>query len=155
LNEEGVPPWGKSQGWQVSYIKKILTNGAVTGLYQPHKKTTDALGKRVRVPEGEPIYDYYPQVIDTPTFKRAERLRTSRRIKTGRTSPSFNNLFSGLTICGNCGGSMSFQNKGPNWKYLQCSNAKRSVGNCTASPFKYTQDREALILITKNLDQFF
>lgn len=42
LNAEGIAPWGrgdsKGDGWHPSYIQKILSNPAVLGEYQPHKR---------------------------------------------------------------------------------------------------------------------
>ena len=38
FNLEKIPSWKKSTGWYGSYIYKIITNRAVLGEFQPHKK---------------------------------------------------------------------------------------------------------------------
>ena len=48
LNDESVPTFGRSNGWQPSYIKKILTDRAVIGEFQPHLSPKD----RARQPVG-------------------------------------------------------------------------------------------------------
>lgn len=139
FNKEGVPTFGRSKGWYSSYIQKILENEAVVGVFQPHKKKT-VDGKRIRVPEGVPIQDYFPQVVGLETFLRAKRMRTERRIPIGKTGVNFSNIFTGLAFCGDCGATMHFENKGQRPKggtYLVCSNARRKVGDCVRHAWKY------------------
>ena len=50
LNEQNIPPFARSRGWQMSYVSKILNNRSVIGEYQPHKMVD---GKRV--PDGPAI----------------------------------------------------------------------------------------------------
>lgn len=99
LNQEGVPPFGRSTGWQPSYVKKILKDRSVLGEYQPHTKKG---GKRR--PRGEPR-QYYPPIIDEQLFYRAQKEQHSRRIgSSGRKGHDLKNLFSGLARCGVCKG---------------------------------------------------
>lgn len=67
LNKEGVPAWGRGDGWHASYVQKILRSRATVGELQPHRK---ANGKRIA--EGEPLPNYYPAVIDESLFSRAQ-----------------------------------------------------------------------------------
>lgn len=76
LNGEGVPPFKAGEkrkkpsvGWQTSSVAKIVQNRAVLGEYQPHSGTHRA---RNRKPAGDPIPDYYPQIMDSDMFWRAQ-----------------------------------------------------------------------------------
>lgn len=61
----------------------MLDNEAVIGKYQPHKIQI-IKGRKKRVPDGEPIYGYFPAVVDNAAFYKAKRLRAERRIPTCR-----------------------------------------------------------------------
>lgn len=147
LNEEGVQTFGRSQGWHPSYIQKILDSEAVIGTFQPHRTTKDdTTGKTKRVPDGEPILNYFPAVVDRSTFLKARETRASRLVPRGKTGRRFSNIFSGLATCGECRAPMHFINKGSGWTYLQCSNARRKAGNCTNPSVRY-DDVEAGVLL--------
>lgn len=66
-------------GWQPSSVAKIIHSRAVMGEYQPHKR--DADGRRV--PDGDPIKDYYTVVIDQDLWLQANAAVTSRRKDAG------------------------------------------------------------------------
>lgn len=151
LNEAGVRPFGRSKGWQMSYVSKILTNRAVIGEYQPHTKT----GGR-RVPVGEPISDYFPAVVDEQLFLRVQAGRAQRRIGgAGRKGKLLSNLFSGLARCAYCGSRMHFINKGPSPKnggtYLMCDNARRKVG-CVSNAWRYDQFEASFLTFVEEID---
>jgi DNA invertase Pin-like site-specific DNA recombinase len=59
LNKQGIPTFGKSKGWQRSYVSKIIRSRAVIGEYQPCKLSPE--GKRE--PVGDPIQNYFPKII--------------------------------------------------------------------------------------------
>ncbi|MAS96100.1 MAG: hypothetical protein CMO55_23100 [Verrucomicrobiales bacterium] len=138
LNEEGIPPWGlgKKRGvhWHTSSVSKILKNKAVLGQFQPHSHRK---GEK-RHPEGEPILDYFPPIIEESLFYEVQELRKQRQIATGTQSLSgtrkgqLSNLFTGLAVCGFCGAPMRFQSKGKNksksGKYLACTSAIAGTG---------------------------
>jgi len=154
FNADGVATFGDSEGWHPSYVQKILENEAVCGVFQP-MRTVVRDGKKTRVPDGEPIADYFPAVVDRATFERARRSRTSRRIPAGRKGENFSNLFSGLAACGDCGAPMHYVNKGAGTKggaYLVCSNARRAVSNCKARGWKYSPVEALLILCLEELN---
>jgi DNA invertase Pin-like site-specific DNA recombinase len=159
FNAEGVPTFGNSKGWHPSYIQKILESESVTGVFQPMRFPTEEDKKKEekwkRVPDGEPIPDYFPAVVDRATFERARRSRTARRIPTGRTGQHFTNLFSSLAVCGECGAPMHYINKGAGTKggaYLVCSNARRAVSNCKTRGWKYGPVEALLILCLEELN---
>src|SRR5262249_30876327 len=75
LNDDGIPTFGRSKGWQSSYVAKILTNRAVLGEYQPHTKPR---GQK-RTPVGEPIKGYFGDpIISEDLFSRAQNARRQR-----------------------------------------------------------------------------
>jgi DNA invertase Pin-like site-specific DNA recombinase len=90
LNKAGIPAIGKTGEWDASYVHKILTTPAVYGEYQPHK------GNKRRTPDGDPIADYYPRVIDPALFHAAQAAIRSRKRRTGRPATTVVNPFSGL-----------------------------------------------------------
>lgn len=92
LNQEGVPPIGRTSEWERSYVRKILDSRAVLGEYQPMK------GSRApnRVPEGDPIPNYYPAIIDEPLWHAAQQAIQARMRRSGRPATSSKNAFSGL-----------------------------------------------------------
>lgn len=154
LNGEGVPTFGRSQGWQDSYIQKISQNEAVIGVYQPHCMK-DVDGKRQRVPIGDPIEDYFPAIIDKETFYKARRMSSSRVIPAGRAGEKFSNLFTGIAYCGQCGATMHFENKGKPPKggtYLVCSAARRKVDGCKRHSWSYPKTQCHIILNLRELD---
>lgn len=108
LNRADVETWGrgksKAAGWHSSYVAKILGNRAVLGEFQPHRMDN---GKRI--PEGDSIPDYFPAVIDLPTFERAN----SRRVATGgQTQNKVSNLFAGIVYEGGTDHRMTLLDKG-------------------------------------------
>lgn len=151
LNTERVATFGRSVGWHESYIKKILRNEAVIGTFQPMRKERKG-SKVVRLPEGEPIPDYFPAIIEREVFLKAKVMRKSKRIEGGKRGRRFSNLFPSLAKCGVCGGSMHFINKGSGEHYLTCSNARRKVGNCTAPSWRYGPTEAFIIATLQEID---
>ncbi|PSC02845.1 site-specific recombinase [Alsobacter soli] len=143
LNEGGVPPFRSDAGWQISSVNKILNNRAVLGEFQPHRFVEGE-----RVPEGPPIADYFPRIVDDELFYRVKSARESRRLGGGgRRGAHISNLFSGLARCGYCGGKLHFVNKGQGPKggtYLMCDKARRGLG-CERTAWRY-EDFEAAVL---------
>lgn len=136
LNGDGIPPFkagerrkNPSIGWQSSSVAKIVTSRAVIGEYQPHTGTHKA---RNRQPDGEPIPDYYPRVIEDETFWRAQKALSDRRGQTaGRRGKAGAHILRGLGKCGTCSGPMHVINKGKPPKggiYLRCDRNKRHLG---------------------------
>jgi DNA invertase Pin-like site-specific DNA recombinase len=67
LTEEGVPPFGKV-AWVRSTIANIVKGREALGEYQPRKR----VGKSKRVPDGEPIREYYPAVVTRDEWDAAQ-----------------------------------------------------------------------------------
>jgi DNA invertase Pin-like site-specific DNA recombinase len=133
LNAEGVPTFGRSGGWHNSSVAKVLSNRAVLGEFQAHRVINGR-----RIPEGDPVQDYFPAIIDEALFYRAQSARSLRRMRgAGRRGPGYSNLFSGLLRCAYCGSRLRFENKGPGRgvTYLACDAFRR--GLCDAGPWRY------------------
>ncbi|NEU12476.1 recombinase family protein [Methylobacterium sp. BTF04] len=128
LNDEKVPAFrnGK-EGWQPSYVAKLLASRAVIGEFQAFRRGDDG----VRHAEGDPVPGYYPSIIDEFEFLKAGQASRSRAAAPGARGQHVTNLFTGLAKCAGCGGSMVVENKGKPPKgarYLVCAGARRSVG---------------------------
>ena len=130
LNREGVEPFGSSQGWHRSYIKKILENPSVTGTFVPHKMIYEG-SKRIRQPQ-EPVRGYFPAVVSLEDFERLQAANRNRRAPKGSHKTGVSHLLAGLAKCPLCGATMIRVNKGSGKKAgkpsLVCSNAKRGLG---------------------------
>src|SRR5262249_48342507 len=149
LNTEGVPTFGgrgnqrKADAWHRTYIKKLLTNSAVTGTFTPHQKRTDAQGKRKRVPL-DPVENYFPVVIERDLFERvASRAQaTAPRGRNAGIEPK--SIFAGLLRCAHCGGIVTRMSKGDNNVYLICSRANRRLG-CRYQAVRYDDVEGAVV----------
>lgn len=150
LNKAGVPTLGSPNGWHQSYVAKILANRAVLGEFQPHMR---ADGKRV--PQGEPIKDYFPAIIDEDLFYQAQFAKSQRRVNgAGRKGAAFTNLFSGIAKCAYCRSPILFENKGSGPKggaYLVCDGAKRQRG-CPSVRWRYHDFEASFLAFVEELD---
>ncbi|MGI2109720.1 recombinase family protein [Shewanella frigidimarina] len=130
-------PTTKSSLWARTSLSRILTDRSVLGEYQQH------IGSHPnRSPLGDPVLDYYPQIIDEDTYLKAQIARKNRIVGRGKIGKeNFSNLYRGLLKCGFCDGKVEYVDKGNNpsrgGKYLTCSNSKRG-GKCSHSKhYKY------------------
>lgn len=148
LNAESVPRFSeKTDGWQNSYIQKILSNRAIYGELQL------ALQRDGEMTPLEVIPDYYPAIMSKEEWMLVASARSSRRTRGGVSKGKhLSNLFSGLLRCGYCGGAMNmggYSNIKPNGvktegKYIACSKARRGLG-CKFVQWDYP-DLERLVL---------
>ncbi len=145
LNKERISTFGSSDAWSHSYVRLILRNAAVIGRCQPMKKLFDPqTGKRRREPDGPPIENYFPAIIEPTDFYRVKR--APGRVS-GRRGRPLANFLSGLTRCGKCGNSMIYVNKGPtrrNNQYLACDGARRKH-ECDAKSVRYDMITNAIM----------
>jgi DNA invertase Pin-like site-specific DNA recombinase len=126
----------KTLGWRISYIKKILRNPAVMGVYQPHVREG---GKRV--PDGPPIPDYYPQVVDPVLFAALQAQMAANtdpvtgHSRGGGRVGKAHNLLAHLAECAYCGGPMAFKDHGDRGsRWLICDNGRRGVCHESGEP---------------------
>ena len=150
LNQEGISPFGRGNGWHESYIGKILGNRAAFGEYQPHKMVNG-----VRTPTGDPVEDYFPPLISREQFELVQNGRQSRRLfGAGRKGQNYTNLFQGVMKCGYCDGSVVVINKGPLPKgglYFRCDDARRGLG-CVGSNWPLRDFEASFLTFVKELD---
>jgi DNA invertase Pin-like site-specific DNA recombinase len=149
FNEEGVPTFGKSRGWQTSYISKILQNRAVVGEFQAHRKLA---GKRV--PVGDPVENYFPAIIRSDLFDRAQAIRTQRQsIKGGRKGEGIANLFTGFLRCIYCEQPVHFISKAPRFgrSFIACDGGRRGL-SCTSSRWAYSDFETSFLTFVGELD---
>ncbi len=150
LNTQRVPHFGKSNGWHMSYVSKILKNRSVTGEFQPHKRVN---GKRR--PDGDPIPNYFPTVVDSEMFYRVQAALVSRlNHGAGRKGETISNLFSNVAKCAYCGSPVKFENKGKPPKgatFLVCDGAKRGLG-CEIARWRYDEFEASFLAFVQELD---
>ena len=129
--------------WHKSYVQKILNNRAVIGEFQPH-----IMDNGKRVPKGEPIPHYFPQIVSENDLILSQARTAKRRISgAGRKGPSFSNLFTRIAVCGTCGGSIGFLNKGmppKGARYLRCTNSA-SGADCNAPGWRYEEFEDSFV----------
>jgi hypothetical protein len=95
LIKQGVPAWGpiykgRPPRWTPFYVSAILSSRAVIGEYTPHSKKD---GKRV--PDGDPVPDYYPAVVLLSLWQKVQDARMAfARSKFGETLHAGRNKFS-------------------------------------------------------------
>jgi DNA invertase Pin-like site-specific DNA recombinase len=142
LNRDSVVPFGRASGWHASYVQKILKSPAVLGEFQPGRKPRG----ETRMKVGEPIADYYPQIIDADLHAHAMRSMAGRQRRVAGRGRRLVNLFSGLAVCGPCGSRMTFRGKGTrtradgslvNEDYLICDCYQRGLGCINGHHFNY------------------
>lgn len=136
-------PSPKTKLWVRSTVKRILSDKRLLGEHQFFK--TDPTNVKKKIPAGDVILDYFPQVIEEKLFYEVQSGIRSRKIKAGRVSEThFPNVFRHILKCGSCGASMSYVNKGlmnakvrKPTKYLACSVAKKSDECSQTKHFRY------------------
>jgi len=90
LQEEGVPAFGPSGRWSINYLHLILSDRRAVGEMQPRLQ-----GKGRGKPDGEPIPDYFPRVVDDTLWERARLGLQQRWRKPGKVTADVN-VFAGL-----------------------------------------------------------
>ncbi len=139
---DNFEPIAQSKVWNSSYVTKILRNEAVIGIFRPNNKVN---GKRI--PTGEIWHDYYPPIIDETTFHLAQSRKDSRKSNGGRKGKVISNLFSRIAICGKCGGTMMFKNKGKppkGYTYLRC-HASVTSSACDCPAWRYDEFEKSFL----------
>ncbi len=151
LNQSNEPTFTKSNGWYESYITKILNNRAVLGEFQPHRY--DERGDRL--PHGDPVPGYFPQIISEDQFLRIRAARRKRLVEgAGRKGPEYRNLFTKIAKCEYCGSPMRFIHKGyppKGTQTLKCTNSIRKLA-CDSSGWKYSDFEASFLYFVKEID---
>jgi DNA invertase Pin-like site-specific DNA recombinase len=145
LNGAGEPAFRGRHGWHTSSIAKIIQSRAVLGEYQPHSGTHRG---RNRKPEGEPIPDFYPRIVDEATFALAQDAVQGRRQRAAGRKGKTVHLLQNLARCASCGGAMHIRNHGQPPKggiYLVCSSHERQSGCDNARRWRLDRLEPALL----------
>jgi hypothetical protein len=154
LNKEKVPTFSnKTDGWQTSYIQKILSNPAVYGEITLRLQR-DGESNIIQV-----ISDYYPALMTHAEWSEINALRVNRTTQRGTNKgENISNLFSGLLKCRYCKGTMnmSANTKKKNGvivsrKYVACSRARRGVG-CRFIKWDYQDLENQLLTFSESVD---
>lgn len=138
-----IPAYRKrsSGGWRDTYISKLLRDRALLGEYQMKH-----LENGKRVPTGDAIPGYFPQVIKPEVFHTVQEMIKDNKSTGGRNGKT-RNLFRSLVKCAYCGVSMHFIDKGRNrgnGAYLVCWNGRRRF-ICDWIAFRYEEVEELLL----------
>jgi DNA invertase Pin-like site-specific DNA recombinase len=104
LSAAGTPPMGRKAYWNKTYVRDVLTSRAVLGEFQPCRfveveeeaEKGNKITVRKRVPDGDPIPDYFPRVVSDDDFVRAQAGLKDRKHKVGRQAAETVNVFKGL-----------------------------------------------------------
>lgn len=146
LNQEKLPGIGRVNSWHGSVVARILTNRAVLGEFQP--MTYVSRGKRT--PIGEPIPNYFPQIISEKLFSLVSYRQKQRKVRgSGRRGIHVNNLFTHICKCGYCGASMIYVQKRDG--RLVCENARRGY-KCPYVGYPYDEFESSFLTYVKDLD---
>jgi DNA invertase Pin-like site-specific DNA recombinase len=134
LNDRKEPMWGRGkragQEWHKSYLTKILANRSVLGEFQPHRMDGEP-HERKRVPEGDPVPQYFPAIISEDVFHRVQQLKREDQKRPGRIGDNVSSLFTWIAKCGRTGKAANFVNKSK-YQYLKTDatleDGRRMVG---------------------------
>jgi hypothetical protein len=148
LNENNIQCFGRSKGWQKSYVDKILSSRAAIGEFQPKIKTTSG-----RIPQGDVIINYFPPAIERDLFYQIISSRVLiRTYGGGRKGLKVSNLFSKVAYCGYCGGRMHFINRGVSGgKSLGCDRARRGF-DCSTTGWNYDDFETSFLAFVREVD---
>lgn len=151
-------PWNGRE-WTHDLVDSVLSNHAVRGWFQPHRRVRDAKRpvsskdkpRYKHVPEGDLIRDYFPVVIGDDLWNRAQAARAKdARTKRGRPSNRHTNIFSGILNCGACGKSLYLSGRSKRGAYLKCRSAAQ--GGCQHGNGYTTGDIEDAVLLRALID---
>lgn len=125
LNEEGLKA-PKGGTWATTSIKKILGSKAAIGHH------THIINNKV---QSSTVPDFYPSIISEDTYylSQAKQKERHKPQAAGRKS-TFPNVLSQIAVCGDCGASMVYDQKSPQWIYLSCREFKKKA--CTNKPVR-------------------
>jgi DNA invertase Pin-like site-specific DNA recombinase len=147
LNEKKIPVISGKKSWKEVYVKKILKNKSVYGLYTFHKT-----GETEEETINETIENYFPVVVDKDTFEDVQVIQENRTNLGGRKGSAFNNLFKHLLVCKHCGSPLHYKNHGNKYKdYVICSSSLQGTG-CNASRFMYESLEIYVLQLIEEID---
>lgn len=118
FRDKNYKTFGQGKVWRPAGIQSVIKSRAVIGEFQPH-----IIYDGKRIPDGEPIIDYYPVIVSPAIFAEVQHIVDKRSNHSGSYRKGlYNNLFSGVIRC-QCGELLRFHNKGSKGQvrnYLVC-----------------------------------
>ncbi|MET3892383.1 DNA invertase Pin-like site-specific DNA recombinase [Bosea sp. OAE506] len=156
LNAKGVKPFGKAKMWHGGTVQKVTDNPAVIGHLTPMTTLVDEGDPRRRKPAGEVIKNYYDPIITEAVWVRARQQASESSVtpknKGGRRGTVFNNLFSGLPCCENCGQPMRYKDRGVrSFVAFRCSTDIETKGKCNPTRFRYRELEDIAITLFQGI----
>lgn len=146
LNEENVPAFRGKRGWHYATVLMVLKSESVIGSYQPMTWKKEVRAKTKRQPNGDPILNYYPAIIDHATWVRAQAAIINRRKSgAGRKGIGVRNLLAGIAKCGMCGGPATMRQTFNTGNILVCANAYRRHDCQSRAKIRYAKLEENII----------
>lgn len=142
---EKIKPWGKGI-WEEAYIRLILDRRAAVGEHQPMKLQKAAAGERPkRVPDGDPIPDYFPPVISEKEWLEAQAAKRLRDKRGGRPpkDPAHVNPFTGILFDALTGTTLTVNgrtDRGNYYRILVNQGYKRHGDACNSFPLPTFED---------------
>lgn len=161
LNTNRVPPFKESaRGWKQSNVFHILSSRTVFGEFQTGISIYDDQQRRKTAKIGDPIPNYYPEIVSKAQFLNVERVRSESHMKSlhnNNRQTGIPNLFSSIAVCAICGGPMvirSGTSHGANHRYLVCDYGKRGIPDvpCGSASWKYDDVEELVLRYMKGVD---
>jgi len=145
----------QGMNWHTSTVGRLLKNRALLGEYQPHQADKEIEGKRN--PEGGPIKDYYPAILDEDTFLRAAAKAERNGRFPGRRDASLKNWLQGLLFCP-CGHTFVRKNKDskaqPEYARYYCTARSRGMSKCPGASAKEIEDA-VILSVSKIFPMYF
>jgi DNA invertase Pin-like site-specific DNA recombinase len=156
LNEAGVGPWGawrkRDPKWGLTAVNQLLRNRAVEG---------DFVAETGQF-AGRSITGFYPVIVNADLVTRARSgMAERRKIRDKPARVGITGLFSGLTVCGECGHRAfltSNRKKGREYRYLRCEGAREGRGCENSGYYPYAAFEETALDLCLDLaldDRFF
>jgi hypothetical protein len=148
FNSQGVSPFGPSPKWDKSTIYKILCNRATIGEFQPKRRNENGR----YVPDGLPIANFYPAVIEEHVFRAAqEALKNNITFRRGRKGRQFTDVFREILTCAYCNSTLRFKSKS-SVKSIICSRVIDRVG-CHRVAWSYQDFENSVFDFITTLEQ--
>lgn len=138
IKKARISAFGRTGAWSETTVRRILTNPAVIGIYQPYSHNPE--NPRDRTEQGEAIEGYFPVVVSPVQFYDAQRLRAKALIPKGPRGAGVRTIFTGIMFC-SCGATMRRKGASTNdpTERLRCS------ATCGMQSWKYEPLEKAVL----------
>jgi hypothetical protein len=143
LNSQGIKTFSGNE-WAYTSTNKILRNEALIGTYQPKNITYNEEGVRVDRPNGDPILNYYPRVIEEDVFAAVQEAfgKSPHSEKSQGKKSGYKNIFRYMVYCRRCGAPYITKTI-----YLKCNNNQRA---CNGRYINYQKIEDKLLNFFKS-----